>query len=211
MRDASDLIKSGIEALKRDPVTLTLVSLGWFLFGTGGAGSSGGHATGFTFVAAPYDLLIGSVVVAGAGWAHLQAARGRPANFADIFRGFTSLPRYFNNVLVSLALGFSVAFGLALCVLPGIYLAIRLAFSSLLVNDRELGAIEAMQESWRLTKGREMDILMFYLASALVVLVGLCACIIGVVPAVTVVLGGFSALYDDVSRARNEADETMTA
>jgi hypothetical protein len=59
-----------------------------------------------------------------------------------------------------------VAAGFILLIIPGIFLLHRLHMVPLLVIDMELGAIEAIKESWYLTTGHFMDLLFgFFIGS----------------------------------------------
>jgi uncharacterized membrane protein len=70
--------------------------------------------------------------------------------------------------------------GLVLLVIPGIYFALRCGFFMHAIADRNLGPIEALKYSARLTEGRCMSLLalwilifLIYLAGALCLLIGL--------------------------------------
>jgi uncharacterized membrane protein len=49
-----------------------------------------------------------------------------------------------------------------------------------LIVDRNLGPIEALQESWRITDGHKMNLFVFGLIAFALLLAGACACGIGV-------------------------------
>ena len=58
-----------------------------------------------------------------------------------------------------------VSLGTVLFIIPGIYLACRLSFTTFLVTDRKMEAIEAVKESWRLTDGHCWTVLLIALVA----------------------------------------------
>lgn len=66
---------------------------------------------------------------------------------------------FWSFLLASLLTGAAVLFGLILLIIPGIIAAVGLLFVKYVVVDRELGPIEALKESWAITKGNRMKLL----------------------------------------------------
>lgn len=85
----------------------------------------------------------------------LKICKAEAAPFSEFFSNFNKLP---NFLLVHLILGIAISLGFLLLVAPGVYLSVRLCLAPYLVMDREIGAIEAIQESWRLSDGIAMKI-----------------------------------------------------
>lgn len=83
------------------------------------------------------------------------------------------------SVLASLAVGI----GLVLLIVPGLIAMVLFMFATLLVIDRGLGPVEAMQESMRLTKGYRWPLFGLILLLALVIFVGVLALGVGVLVA----------------------------
>ena len=85
----------------------------------------------------------------GAGWAMLRSVRGQDPSLSDLFvpfdRCFAQSAFGYLLIVVALTAGFS------LLILPGILLAVRLAFVPFLVVDEDMDAISAFRESWRRT------------------------------------------------------------
>lgn len=86
----------------------------------------------------------------------LKVVRDEPVRFGEFLDGFARVwPVVGASLLVSVAVGA----GLLLLVIPGLVWAITFAFSPILLVDRslpagrQLGAIESLYESARLTKG----------------------------------------------------------
>jgi uncharacterized membrane protein len=89
----------------------------------------------------------------------------------------------------------AIALGFLALIIPGIILAMGLAFVSYLVVDRGLGPIEAMKESWRITKGHKWQLLLLFLALLGINLLGILALIIGVFVTVPITMLAFAHAY----------------
>ena len=80
----------------------------------------------------------------------------------------------------SLLYGLAVGLGLMLCVLPGIYLAVRLAFVQYIAaNEPELSVSETFSKSMNLTKDKFWDLLGYGIVAILIVLSGFLLCCVG--------------------------------
>lgn len=86
----------------------------------------------------------------------LQIARGQPAELGLLFSGGRFLVRYtFMWILFAVAVGF----GLALLIVPGIIFALMFWEAGYLIVDRDLGTIDSLSESSRITNGNKMTLL----------------------------------------------------
>jgi hypothetical protein len=89
-------------------------------------------------------------------------------------------PRPFWKFLgASILLVLAVAIGLVLLIVPGIIFMLMFMFTTFIVIERELGPIEAMKESRRITRGHKWQLLGFLLVLVLINLLGLLALIVG--------------------------------
>ncbi len=84
-----------------------------------------------------------------------------------------------NYILSSILVGLIVLIGFILLIVPGIILAIRLQYSGYLIVDKNLGAIEAIKKSWKITKGNAWHLFAFSLAIIGINIIGLLALVIG--------------------------------
>jgi uncharacterized membrane protein len=89
----------------------------------------------------------------------------------------------------------AIALGFLALIIPGIILSMGLAFVSYLVVDRGLGPIEAMKESWRVTKGHKWQLLLLFLALLGINLLGILALVIGVFVTVPITMLAFAHAY----------------
>ncbi len=105
-------------------------------------------------------------------------------------------PQYFFPMLVVHVLStIATIVGLVLLIVPGIIIGTALSLSMSLLMDKNMGPIDAMKESWRVTKGRRWPLFLFLLVSGLVTLLGVIALFVGVLVALPVVLLAFGFVY----------------
>jgi len=95
--------------------------------------------------------------------------------------------------------GIVVSLGFLALVVPGVILALGLAFVPYLVVERGLGPIEAMKESWRITKGYKGQVGLLILALLGIVILGLLALGIGVLVAIPVAMLAMAHAYRALS------------
>ncbi len=89
--------------------------------------------------------------------------------YMDIFEPFHMFWKYLSATILTLII---VLFGLVLFIVPGIVAMIALAFTSYLLIDRNLGPIEAITESMRITHGHRWNLLLFGLSLVVFNLLG---------------------------------------
>ena len=108
----------------------------------------------------------------------LKVVRGQPYSFGDIFSG---APWFFASLGIMFLGGLGILFGLLLLIVPGVFLTLAWSFALPIAIDRNLGPIAALGESFRLTEGHRLSLLVLWLAFLGITLLGLCACGVGVV------------------------------
>ncbi len=122
----------------------------------------------------------------------------------------------------SILLGLAVGVGFLLLIVPGIIFALMFIFSTFLVIDREIDPIEAMKESYRMTRGHKWNLLGLLLMLILVNLLGVLALIVGLLVSVPVtalalthayrVLGGTAGMRPvDAVLAPSRSSSSATA
>ncbi|MCB1210731.1 MAG: DUF4339 domain-containing protein [Verrucomicrobiales bacterium] len=135
----------------------------------------------------PINLISAIVsVVLGAGLtrAALNIVSGKEAKVEHLF-GETG--KIVNIVAASFVFYIMVFIGLILLVVPGIYIAIRCSFFMTAIVDRNLGPIEALKYSYRITTNNTLSLFGLGIMSMLIVLAGVLALLIGLVFAIPVV------------------------
>jgi len=155
-----------------------------------------GIALLFGFMSLVYSLFIINPVSVGAGYAFLRAARNDPLDIRDMFAGFSV---YINAVLVLFLYGLLVGIGLIFLIIPGIFFACKFIFAPYIVVDKHMNVIEALQESWDMTKGHAFKVFIIGLFSIPIGMIGFMCLIIGVIPAAMWIEMTFASLYHAIN------------
>ena len=193
----SELIRAGARGLGREPTTLlsaaALVTIGgavsWLLPTL---------EEELVLLSLPWDVLVGWALAGSFSWLALRASRQGSVTIADLLHAFRTPGRWLWNVLVSLIVLLAILLGSTLLFLPGVYLALRLTFAQLVVNEAGAGPVEAIAESWRLTRGRELDVLALALVSGALLTAGFLCFVVGVIPAAAVTAVAWGRLFDEL-------------
>lgn len=156
----------------------------------------------FGLFALAYAFLVIPVFDFGADLIFIHAVRRQKIDFKYLVSGFSE--NYLPIILANLLVFALVMIGMIMLIIPGIIVACRLTFVSYLVMDKNMDAITAVEESWRLTKGYGWTIFAMGLVSFFIILFGLLMLIIGIFPAIMWVSGAFATLYNDVLTVKGE-------
>ena len=81
---------------------------------------------------------------------------------------------------VELAVGIIVGLGTVCCILPGIFLGVRLLFAPLIAAVENVSFTEALSRSWNMTSGSFWDLVLLGLTAIGIAILGFCACCVGV-------------------------------
>lgn len=84
-----------------------------------------------------------------------------------------------NYFIASILYNLMVVAGIILLIVPGIYLSIRFQYYGYLIVDKNLGPIEALNQSSHLTSGVKWQLFLFGLILGLINLAGLLALVVG--------------------------------
>jgi hypothetical protein len=113
-------------------------------------------------------MIISIMLNYGYALATLKAARNEQPTIPDLLRPFK---KFFTVIFSGILLSIIVGLGLIFFIIPGLYLLIRLIFVPYLVVDWSAGVIEAIEESWKITKGHFWDIFLMGFVNFLLTLV----------------------------------------
>ena len=131
------------------------------------------------------SLLLSAVggVLASAWYAGLlDIADGRPVSIGSFFR-----PRNTVSVVVAaIIVGILTQIGTALCILPGLIVAIFAMFTSVSTVDRNLSPIDGIKTSFGIVKANFGSALLVWLTSLAIVIVGALLCVVGLLAAAPV-------------------------
>jgi hypothetical protein len=161
-----------------------------------GLASLGMFALFFGFLALLYFFLAAPVVEYGGKMIFVQAVRRIKPDFELLIRGFWE--NYLHIILANLLVFALVVLGFFALIIPGIIIACRLAFTAYIVMDKKLDPIEAVELSWKLTRGHGWRIFAMGIVSFFIIILGVCLFIVGVFPAIMWVSSSFAALYQSV-------------
>ncbi len=114
----------------------------------------------------------------------LDITSGEPTSIGTLFsQGHKLLKAIGALILVYLI----VALGLLLLIVPGIYLMARLAYIHYAIVDLNLGVIDSIKYSFKLTEKNALNNLGLFLMSFLILLLGVIALVIGLIFAIPVI------------------------
>lgn len=92
-----------------------------------------------------------------------------------------------------------VSVGLALLVVPGVYVAIRFQFTPYLIVDRGMGPIEAFKAAWSMTRGLGLELFLFLLSIVGLNILGAVPLGLGLLITVPVVFLAHAMVYRDLA------------
>ena len=172
-------------------------------------GALGVFAVFFGFLALLYIFLVAPVFKYGGDMIFVQAVRKIKPDFEYLVKGFTD--NYLHIVLANLLVAALVILGFFALIIPGIIIGCRLIFVSFIVMDKKLDAIEAVELSWKLTRGYGWKIFLMGIASFFIIIFGLILLIVGIFPAIIWIGSSFATLYESVLREKDKAAAAVAA
>jgi hypothetical protein len=172
-------------------------------------GALGIFAAFFGLLAMLYSFLVKPVFEYGGNMIFVQAVRKTKPDFEYLIKGF--MENYLHIILANLLVFALVVLGLFALIVPGIIIGCRLAFVSYIIMDKKLDPIEAVELSWKLTKGHGWQIFFMGFVSIFIVIFGLCMIIVGVFPAIMWICSSFASLYESVLKEKEKPAEAAVA
>lgn len=167
--------------------------------------TSGHHTAGAILVkvlAVGYVFLLYPAFDFASKYLFLQGVRREHVDVKNILKGFDY---YLNVILANLLMSALIGIGILALIIPGIIVACRLAFVPYLVMDKNMDAIAAIEESWRMTKGYGWTIFGMGIVSFFIAIAGLLCLIVGIIPAVIWISSAFATLYQTVLNEKEGA------
>ncbi len=158
-------------------------------------------------VALAYTFLAAPVVNYGGDMIFVQAVRKIKPDFELLIKGFWT--NYLYIILANLLVVALVVLGCFALIIPGIIIGCRLIFVSYIIMDKKLDPIEAVELSWKLTRGHGWRIFAMGLTSFFIILFGLLLFIIGIFPAIMWVSCSFATLYQSVLLEKEKPAEVQ--
>ena len=154
-----------------------------------------------------YSFLVAPVFQYGGNLIFVHSVRRIKPDFELLIRGFSE--NYLHIILANLLVLALVVLGFIALIVPGIIIACRLAFVSYLVMDKKLDPIEAVETSWRLTRGHGWKIFFMGFASFFIIIFGVIMVVVGLFPALIWIGSSFAALYQSVLNEKEKSAESI--
>lgn len=104
------------------------------------------------------------------------------------------------NILVSII----VIIGFILLIVPGVIAMLGLMFTKYLVVDRKLGPVEALKESWRITKGHRLKLLGFVVLIMVLNIAGAVALLVGLLVTIPLTMLVMAHVYRTLEHQAHE-------
>jgi uncharacterized membrane protein len=140
-----------------------------------------------------FSLLVGGPLSYSISYAFLKAARREEVDVADLFTAFRK--NYWNSVGAGFLTGLIIGLGFIFLIIPGIYLACKLAFVPYLVIDKRLNVTDAMSTSWKMTGGYGWQVFLLGLLAVPIVVAGVICLGIGVIISIMWISIALASLY----------------
>ncbi|MBD3169687.1 MAG: hypothetical protein GF307_09415 [candidate division Zixibacteria bacterium] len=132
---------------------------------------------------------------------------GEQAKIADLFSCFHLLPRYLITLIIILI---PVLVGLALFIIPGLYLIVRFLWFVYFIIDFDEGIIVSIKKSWRFSEGIVLKLFLFGIILFAINLLGFLLFLVGsiVTTAITTVAGAY--VYRELLPQMDDNRESLT-
>lgn len=151
-----------------------------------------GDSTTMLSISSILSIIIGGLFTLGYFRNLFQALDGEEPQFSAYGQESRKLLKY---IAASIIFTFIIIIGLALFVIPGIYLALRLQFFQALIVDEDCGIIESLKRSWELTKDQVLPLFILFLVMILISLIGLLLLGVGIFVATPVIYTMYLIVY----------------
>ena len=124
----------------------------------------------------PIEIIPAAFMTGGIVAFTLQVFRGTKPDFGVIFSGGKFFLPMFGAMILQ---RFGMFAGMLLCIVPGVIFSLGTMLFSTTMVDKNLGAIDSLKESWRMTTGHKGNLFVFGLLMLLVTILGLLAFCVG--------------------------------
>lgn len=185
----SDAVGYGWDAMKNNMGYLVLVVLIAWVAGGIPSGLQSLASNGRLFWLSTILGLISLAVSVFIGIAFtrigLKLTAGEQCDYEDLYNGY---PLFWNYLAGTILYGLIVLGGLILLIVPGIYWGIKYAFYGYFIVDQEMGPIEALRQSGKITYGDKWYLLGFWIVMFGVWLIGVILCGVGLLFAIPIIL-----------------------
>jgi len=148
-----------------------------------------------TIIAGVIPLILQGPMIAGFHIFTMKKLQGRPAEFADLFKGFN----YFVPTLVAtILIGLFTFVGTLACIIPGLVVAAMYKFTYLFIIDKRMDFWPAMQASHSIVKQDYFGFTMFLLAAVGINILGFLCCIVGIFVTIPITYAAITVAYHEI-------------
>ncbi len=144
-----------------------------------------------------FAILVTGPIAFGISYTFLKVARGEEINLEDMFSAFRR--NYWHAVVAYFLVALIIVVGFILLIVPGIFLACKLAFVPYLVVDKKMDGIQAISTSWKMTKGYGWQVFLLGLLAIPIFIAGFICLFIGVIISIMWTSLALASLYYAVS------------
>lgn len=138
---------------------------------------------------------IQGALIAGFHIFTMKKLLGRRTEFADLFSGFSF---FVPTLLASLVIALFTFLGTLACIIPGLVVAAMYKFTYLFIVDKRMDFWPAMKASHEIVRQDYFGFTMFLLASALVNLLGVLCCVVGVFITIPMTFAAITVAYREI-------------
>ncbi len=153
-----------------------------------------------------YGFLFWPVIDFSSDFLFLKAIRSQKVEIIEMVEGFRT--KYLQIIVANLLKIALIIMGFIMLIIPGIIIACRLAFVSYLVMDKNLEPMEAIEQSWKMTRGYGWKVFFLGVVSIFIFIAGILMVIVGVFISLVWINAAFAALYQSIQDYRL-ASETL--
>ena len=136
-------------------------------------------------------FIVNAVIGIGLIKISLEFIDGKKPKFSDLFY----VKPLVNFILASLIRGVITFIGFILFIIPGIIFSIRLQYAPYLIVDKNVPPVDAIKESWEMTKGNTWNLFFFGILLFLVNVLGAILLLVGLFVTVPLTMLATAIVY----------------
>lgn len=142
--------------------------------------------------------VVQSLLELGAMAVALKLLDGQPTKFSDVF---SQHPQLLQFLIATIVGGVAVVAGLIVFIIPGIYIALRLSQAGFMIVDRKGSGIEALKQSWAVTRGHTLQLLFLSITLAILNVIGALLLFIGLLITIPISTVAAAFVYRKIASA----------
>jgi uncharacterized membrane protein len=139
-------------------------------------------------------LILQGALTAGLHYVLVKKLLGQRIEFGDMFKGFNF---FLATLLAVLLIAIFTFLGILACIIPGLVVCAMYMFTYLFILDRKMDFWPAMQASHEIVKKDYFGYTLFFLALILLQILGILACVVGILVTLPVMFGAVTVAYRD--------------